>query len=1758
MNSKTHNTIALCLIGILLMNASAVFCQKTYKAPATVKNPKFGGQWEPGGCHKELPLTTVVKWPGWTYDSWRANVGDKLIKNGGGNIFNVQYTALKSKADGLSSPDSKPKDASKRAQMNMEFAQNAKKAAFIYFLNVDITSTTTYSTFSSGARNAYRDKAIAYLNAIDYSTGWMGLSQDLTQYESKALIMALEAFDLLQSANAVAGGSVDNDWINDEKLDLQYLAKNLYNIANSILFGVFSDNNNLTLMTSGALSLAAIVLHDCGGDWTLAPWTPDRWANRANYEIQNTLFESSTSQCGSDGSAGYNEGPHYFHYAFENLMPFFIAYTNYLPGDFTRGFKNTIIFGSWRNMQAPLYSASIKNVFDWYARLVLPSGLIAPIDDAFNWQEYGDLLGCYFKLNEKNPNNTGPNQPFNWMDGKTGQENTDLDVEYIANGNPPQVGSNQPDFTFCHGNIGELQNAPAGTISDDRIQLIALGSWANDPTRAHKHSDFGSFIISAGQDQLIIDPGMIDPDAEAAWNVFNTFIKLDKSEQHNVITARNVGTAPFTGPIKSEFGVISDISTVPSEPDSRQFLLVGTYHDQNIYVQRHFIGHNIPGLYYYEVRDAIISNAGTNKDIKLNINGAGNRDNSSFTFPNHGDDHVFDYIYRCNDNQGGVHWGIRCVVAVKGGGPKDTVTHSGDYSTLHCDDVAVDKTHPDGFICDWTGRTNSTPFGFHTRYEARAENTKYAEFLSVFIPFKCGTTPPSVWVETETPHNIIHIKTSNGTQINLVQGVVLNHGSHTDISQAMDSIGLTGNIEYNSKSINSNFSATAAFQDNYCTAYTHFRSISIDSGDYFRFQDTTYIASDSFVDAGYSIVGRCRYKAAVTNNSGASAHVTFYLPDTLYNGHFIAFDANTGNIVTSSWDSLNKKIMITCPEGYTEFYIQLDNPCQLNCFFPPTAKTIDNVFNFDNGLTEYLDHDLDIKADSGRLNILAGSIMSICSRHYLTNQDTLYIRGNMDANDSFTAIRRDSCAGDVVSTVFPYFHNTGRLNSGRSMIIVNYHAALVLQTGSNTFLDANSTILVKKGGTLYIQNGARVTIGGASGPGYAEIVAEDSSFICIETPVDYIKFYANLYDSTDKNILYLPVGFRGKYCNAGRFSDVPMPWIFDGGGRYSSSPACISICSLKDNLVVQNPAYGWFNAGYPHGHIDMPDTICYGDPIIASTRYSQNVSRFKMQVCTSSAEDGGGISCTDLVTCDTGRLDWCNLTAKYTWLADHNYTIVLKVFNECGDSDTTSKNIYVISKPTASFTIPDSACPGIGTFTANGSASAHYQRHSWVISAVEPDRDVPEPFDTIFRSGSDTLYTYSSSVSSSFGFPGFLLKGGRKYAITLRTFNYCGVVEQTKLINIPLEATILNRKPELVYGNSIGPASVILRGRVAGASSHVWKYKPSGGSFTDVSDSTDIDITVSPTVPTIYVLKATNGSCIETDTIVVNINLYANVGKDTAICKGDSAYIGVSGVSLPSGYTAKWRSHYHVKDTTTTFTKAAPDSTVRYTLSIYNGSTFVEIDDKTVYVDTIPDVNYLTTYSGEGFKICFTNESVPWSPLTKYLWTFGDGDSSRFANPCHRYAYVGHDTFYNVCLKVTNACGDSTLCDSMFIPADSNTLFSMRPNIVKNNRILISPKFGEMQTVTENPIINKSLQILKIVPNPTSGKATIYYSLDPGTDRANLMIYEMQGKIAAIYKLAPDKNNLEIDLSNTKSGIYSGYIITDKNISKTLKIVIAR
>jgi hypothetical protein len=283
--------------------------------------------------------------------------GDPVVKDN----FDVIYKIILKEAT-----DNTPANCNNFAVC--EGSSVAKSAAFVYVVGIktDISGNLVRFDMSNSAdialRNTYRDKALNYLHNLsgyhldngldmfmDYanfivgpigaalavpSQIWNTVERDNMQFRSKELLMIVQTLDMLEWAHKI-DAQLSPVGVGYEKKHIKekYVVP-MHRRCQLPITGNYDAHNNYTLMPAAALGAAAIALKDEGDKFTKTYKHPSRWANAALYNIHNTmwndgLFYNALSQPGS--LSGFSEGPHYFRYSFENLLPFFKARYNLKP-----------------------------------------------------------------------------------------------------------------------------------------------------------------------------------------------------------------------------------------------------------------------------------------------------------------------------------------------------------------------------------------------------------------------------------------------------------------------------------------------------------------------------------------------------------------------------------------------------------------------------------------------------------------------------------------------------------------------------------------------------------------------------------------------------------------------------------------------------------------------------------------------------------------------------------------------------------------------------------------------------------------------------------------------------------------------------------------------------------------------------------------------------------------------------------------------------------------------------------------------------------------------------------------------------------------------------------------------------------------------------------------------------------------------------------------------------------------------------------
>ncbi len=217
------------------------------------------------------------------------------------------------------------------------------------------------------------------------------------------------------------------------------------------------------------------------------------------------------------------------------------------------------------------------------------------------------------------------------------------------------------------------------------------------------------------------------------------------------------------------------------------------------------------------------------------------------------------------------------------------------------------------------------------------------------------------------------------------------------------------------------------------------------------------------------------------------------------------------------------------------------------------------------------------------------------------------------------------------------------------------------------------------------------------------------------------------------------------------------------------------------------------------------------------------------------------------------------------------------------------------------------------------------------------------------------------------------------------------------------------------------------------------EYKWSNGETSSI-------IYVSPQQTTNYTLTVTDAfGCIGIDSVLVTVNPIPTatfIIEPQPICIKQKTTLTYTGTGT-TGSIFQWNI-----DGDTTKTGSGPfvlswDSIGKklITLTVIDKKCISPVFTGSIQVNPLPIANFysLKTEGCEPLTVMFTDSSLKTNNTSRYLWNFGDGDTSRLKNPIHTYNKAG---LYNVKLTVSNAAVD---CDDIKI---KNAFVNVWPNPV--------------------------------------------------------------------------------------------------------------
>ncbi|MBO7542153.1 MAG: S8 family peptidase [Bacteroidales bacterium] len=329
-----------------------------------------------------------------------------------------------------------------------------------------------------------------------------------------------------------------------------------------------------------------------------------------------------------------------------------------------------------------------------------------------------------------------------------------------------------------------------------------------------------------------------------------------------------------------------------------------------------------------------------------------------------------------------------------------------------------------------------------------------------------------------------------------------------------------------------------------------------------------------------------------------------------------------------------------------------------------------------------------------------------------------------------------------------------------------------------------------------------------------------------------------------------------------------------------------------------------------------------------------------------------------------------------------------------------------------------------------------------------------------------------------------------------------------------------------------------------------------GSSRAWNTGQTTSSITVSPTTTTAYsVTVSQSNHCSVTDTITVTVHPYVSttIGRDTAICIGDSVTLAISG-----GRSYLW----NTGDTTATIT-VTPSTTTTYNV----------VSSAPNYCDKTDSINvevsrYVTPSISNDTHVC------PYQPVTL---TAGGGDSYYWLNPaqqttqnvtvvpqitttymvridstglCSAIDSVTVYTYPMPHVEITGDTGDvqnysATLTATgaqtyLWNTGDTTASITVSPIVFTRYSVVGTTQYGCVDSAStrvkclETSIATADGLQFRVYPNPVSPKSKLTVE---GSDIETITVYNMLGKEVA--KISADgESHVVIPVKDYAQGVY--------------------
>lgn len=269
---------------------------------------------------------------------------------------------------------------------------------------------------------------------------------------------------------------------------------------------------------------------------------------------------------------------------------------------------------------------------------------------------------------------------------------------------------------------------------------------------------------------------------------------------------------------------------------------------------------------------------------------------------------------------------------------------------------------------------------------------------------------------------------------------------------------------------------------------------------------------------------------------------------------------------------------------------------------------------------------------------------------------------------------------------------------------------------------------------------------------------------------------------------------------------------------------------------------------------------------------------------------------------------------------------------------------------------------------------------------------------------------------------------------------------------------------------------------------------PGFGVLWSTSDTVqDITVTTSGNYSVTVTDPSTGCFTIDSVNLTIAGSPTVDLGADTTICDGDPLVLDAGN---PGG-TYLWSTGSTGQTETVT-----TSGTISVMVTDINGCEGTD----TIIVDTEPIAvaAFSVRQMVGSLTFDFTNLSIGGANQT-FSWTFGDGSSDTSKDPSHTYAFDGN---YIVCLTITDACGDSTICDTITVS-------------------LVNSLDG-----------NQLASHIQLFPNPSDGK--VFVAFDGLNEEVKISITDIRGRMVLKRMVSrfEQQSATELDLREEAEGVY--------------------